>query len=880
MIEAKAPYADCANCPLAAMPCVPSAKPSGDIALIVVGEAPGYYEEKRGAPFVGPSGKLLDDILEHIGIDPASVFKTNAVLCRPPSNDLARYPGALEACSERLRFELAQIPTQTIAALGATAVAALDRLAGHSNKNGIMKRRGQWYDLNAPFEWSEQAQVAVAPDPAKDKRYLATLHPAFILRSTGYISQFLTDMRSLTVDRTNARDWLNTRYTVVDSATMFAFITWLGDQLTAKERVSFDVETANLDPRSELLAIGFASTTDHAWIVPGALVRADSDLRELLTRFLGRARLVAHNGKFDQQVLANNGLGFFDLEDDTMLAHYALDEQKGTHGLKQLSSSFLGVPDYESALIDAHFRTQERIARDYSTIPLAQLYQYLAIDCCATLALSELFKPLIIADQVSQAHKIAVDASNALQMTEFWGIKIDRPYLQRVLVKLDKEIAKAEQAIQGEASRYAQQFLAVNTSLRLITFAPAWIKTIDQYRAVIGKIVAGVNLNSWQQLQVLLYDVLALKHTKKLSFKTDPRSTNAEALAALEAHPFVSVLSEYRRLAKIKGTYVEKLLQLADDNDRVHINFNIHGTETGRLSANDGLHGIPRPSDIWGRALRGAFIAAPGYKLIAVDYSQAELRCFAAESKEPFLLNAYNNDEDVHGNTTKALFPNDPIVAMAEYDKESKDWYWHKTALDTLAPLGLSLTEIKDRWAELRTLAKNTNFGGLVYLGGADGIAAMLGGKLTAAQLRPILARLLAQMPIARAWQMEQFRKARDQHYVQSRFGNKRRFLLITDDNLDEVKKASVNAPIQNSASQLTLLAGIELTRAGVRVVHYNHDQLMAEVPEDLAERTAERIKSTMERIGAKYFPEVKWQADIKIGSRWYEKRPEFEEDQ
>lgn len=864
----KAPYADCLHCPLRHEPCVRPYDPR-DPTLLVVGEAPGYHEAKAGQPFVGPSGQLLDAVFNHVGISTIDVYKTNAVLCRPPANDLSKYPEALTACSARLRAELEQYPTIDIVALGGSATTALDALSGHSAQDGILKRRGHWY-------------------PFGNRHYLATLHPAFVLRSAGYVTQLLADMRSTTFDRTDAHDWLSTAYTVVNETTHKVFTAWLAQAVSDQRPVAFDVETANLDPRSGLLAIGLTDTLDGAWIVPGDLVRAGGDLVELLKRFFDRATLVAHNGKFDQHVLAANGLGRFDLSYDTMLAHYALDEQKGTHGLKQLATSLLGVPDYEAELIDPTFKgTIERAVRDYSKIPLTQLYRYLAIDCCVTLALAQTLDPLLDADQVREAYQIALDASNALQYVEHYGIKIDRSYLQQVLTHLQHAIAEAESRVQNEAREYVLNYLiAFDANEKWINPAPKWIKGTkkhsprEQYRAVLTKIAECVNLSSWQQMQVLLYDVLALKHTKKISFRTDPRSTNEEALNALPDHPFVTSLQAYRTLDKMRGTYVEPLLRLADSNDRVHIKFNIHGTETGRLSAEDGLHGIPRPSDIWGRALRGSFIADEGYTIVIADYSQAELRAFAAESKEPFLLNAYNNDEDVHGNTCLALFPDDPVVSTVEYDTLTGTWVWSKPNLDWLEQVHkLSYQDVKDHWKELRTLAKNTNFGGLVYLGGPEGIAAMLGGKLTATQLRPILARLIAQMPTARAWQVEQFRKALNQGFVQSRFGNKRRFPLITDDNREEVRKASVNAPIQNSASQLTLLAAIELIRKGFRVLHLVHDSIIIEAPNALVTHVATVTRETMERIGTKYFQEVKWKADIEVGARWYDNPPSFDKE-
>jgi uracil-DNA glycosylase family 4 len=371
----KAPYAECATCPLVAFPCVKSHKPTGTINLVAVGEAPGFYEVQAGKPFVGPSGKLLDAVFEHVGIDPTEVYRTNAVLCRPPDNKLDKYQGAIKACSKRLEAELAALECDTIVALGNSAVQSLDMLSGCTNKDGILKRRGQWYDLE---------YRSIPGNGHSGRSYLATLHPAFILRSVGYISQFLTDMRSIKL--TPSIDWRKIGYTVVNDDTRYAFITELGNWYYDKRMVAFDVETHNLDPKSPLLELGITAYDDEAWIVPGKLLREDESIREIIDHFMQGATLVAHNGKFDQQVLARNGIAQFNLTDDTLLMHYCLDEQKGTHDLKQVASSFLGVHDYESELVDTYFKNMKRTERDYSLIPQDKRHEYLAIDCCATLA--------------------------------------------------------------------------------------------------------------------------------------------------------------------------------------------------------------------------------------------------------------------------------------------------------------------------------------------------------------------------------------------------------------------------------------------------------------------------------------------------------------
>lgn len=856
-MKPKAPYADCDNCPLQKGVCVPSAVGSDAIKLVIVGEAPGYNEAKTGVPFVGASGQMLDYLLELVEINREETLITNAVLCRLDENQTPSAQ-ALQACQERLQQEIDQYPDAQIVTLGRSPYSALKADYGKAD-DGILKARGQWHISTGGRE------------------FLATLHPAFVSRSPGYFTQLRNDFLALTVDR--SRNWLETTYKVITD-----FDT---SKMPKDRKFAFDVETNGLDPHNaDLLCLAIAYEKDHAYIFDAiTVVKYQSWLQELFNS----NHPIAHNGKFDCHVLARYGLDI-NLADDTMLAHYALDEMKGTHGLKSLASTYLGVQDYEQELVDKHFKAQDRGKRDYSIIPQNELYQYVAIDACVTLALNEKLQPLIDDDNVRQAYNILIDASNAIQLSERKGIKVDRPYLELVQKKLQEAIKNAESVVKLGATDAANDYIDLlernNNWEAWHNPDPSWIKDSktrtakQQYAAVLEKILLDVNLASWQQMQVLLYDILKLTHQKKVGFKTKPRSTNAEALDALSPlnHPFVKVLQEFRRLDKIRSTYVEPLLRLADKNDRVHINFLLHGTETGRLSASDSLHGIPRPSDIWGQAIRGSFIAGRGKKLVIADYSQAELRIFAALSGETFLLDAFNRGEDIHGLTTKLLFENDAIVSLAKYD--GKDWHW----LDAdLAAIGVTQQAAKNRWKELRTIAKNVNFGGLVYLGGASGISAMIraqtGKDIPDSQVRPVLTQLQLKMPTARLWQKEQFRFAKHNGYVQSRFGNKRRFPIIDGYNnelMNEIEKASVNAPIQNAASQLTLLSAIELSHYQCDVLHLVHDSLIIEVDATMVDTMKPIIENVMVSQGNDYFPEVAWKVDIEDSDRWYQDRPEF----
>lgn len=856
----KAPYADCLHCPLRSQPFVPS-ETQGFLRFAVVGEAPGAEEVSAGKPFVGQSGKLLRKAIEHVGLNPNDGFYTNAVLCRPPGNKIDQYPQAVQACSSRLQREIEGLPNVPVVLAGATALRAAQKVLGASGDPSIMRAAGHWIDT-------------------PDRSFLPILHPAFVLRSPDYISSFLNSLHALNVDR--SKDWLATKYTILETATdVFQTLSCMRD-----DTLAFDVETSGLQwyathtqDQARLLCLAFTNNTKHAWIIPGDLLQNDYTRDWIQTRFWSNA-LVAHNGKFDLNVLSQYGI-HADLADDTMLQHHQLDENPGGHGLKTLASIYLGVPDYEAQLIDPYFKGIERKNRDYSIIPRDKLYLYVAIDVCATSALHRIFNSMLTDQSLVEPYTIARDGSNMLQRAEQRGFLIDRPYLEKVQVKLKEKIAALELDVKINGMALMPWFIDhVKADQNWHNPSPDWITDKAHYLRVLDRCL-DLSVSSWQQMQVLFYDVLGLKHGKKLGYKTKPRSTNAEALdSLLEAAPdnkLVRTLKEFRKTQKILTTYVEPILRLIDRNDRMHINFKLHGTETYRLSCADSQHGIPRPTDQYGQMIRGSYIATPGYKLVMCDYSQGELRVFAALSGEPFLLETFDREEDPHGNLCLALFGDHPRfqgMTTANYDKTTAEW--HLPEIE-----GYTLKDQKALWKHYRTISKNVMFGAGVYLGGASGIAAMIpGGQVTAAQLEPVIKRMKASMPVAALWQQNQFRLARDQGYVTNRFGNRRRFPLITSETLEDIRKASVNAPIQSSLSQLNLISATEFDRRyharGWYVLHLVHDQIIAEAPETDAEEAALALQSIMIANGVKWFPEVKWRADIEIADRWYQERPEL----
>src|SRR5258706_9186137 len=317
-MQPKAEFADCENCPLLDCEFVPSHIPDGAI-LIAVGEAPGKDEVASQQPFTGPSGQLLDRTLAHAGLPLDRLAKTNAVLCRPQGNATPPH-AAVWACNKRLAHDLNRGP-HTVLALGTTAREALANLSHKASET--MHANGQWFSVG-------------------HFNVLPTYHPAYVLRQPDAMSTLLNDTARV-VRKANGMQAqpFNTdalKYIVCDDNNKARVIEHL-NRMPNGAVLAFDVETDFLEwhdtptqPKADLLAIGLSYRQNQVVIIPSHMF-TDLALFECLHFAFSHAKIVAHNGKFDLEVLQTH-LGFkHSLTYDTMLAHYVLQETQGGHGL-------------------------------------------------------------------------------------------------------------------------------------------------------------------------------------------------------------------------------------------------------------------------------------------------------------------------------------------------------------------------------------------------------------------------------------------------------------------------------------------------------------------------------------------------------------------
>ena len=411
--------------------------------------------------------------------------------------------------------------------------------------------------------------------------------------------------------------------------------------LMAAPRVAFDTETTAREPgmtatdasTCRLIGFSFATEPGRAWYVDAALVDVFRPL------FADPAKvLVAHNGKFDRNVLHRYGIGFASTPHDTMLAHYCLDAA-ARHGMDALAERYLG---YRTIHFSEVAGEQER-GKPEPTLAgkdIAKVTDYAAEDADVTLRLEDALRPQALALTEGRKGPVALSEVEeplvkVLCDMEREGVRIDVEALKEYGRELDREILSLTQGILAYAD-------------------------------------PGFNPDSPKQLGELLFGKLGLPGGRKTS--TGQFSTDEKTLAKLAgAHPVVPAILDYRACTKLKSTYVDKLPTLIDADSRVHTTYAQAFTETGRLSSSDpNLQNIPVRTER-GRRIRAAFVARDDrHRIVSADYSQIELRLMAAFSGDEAMLAAFRSGADIHRETASRVYGVMPAFVSDEQRSKCK----------------------------------------------------------------------------------------------------------------------------------------------------------------------------------------------------------------
>ncbi len=345
------------------------------------------------------------------------------------------------------------------------------------------------------------------------------------------------------------------------------------------------------------------------------------------------------------------------------------------------------------------------------------------------------------------------------------------------------------------------------------------------------------NINSPKQLGEILFDVLGIKPRGKT--KTGGRSTKAESLEEIkEVHPVVPLILKYREFFKLLSTYVSPLhdLAVASKDGRIRTTFLQTGTATGRLSSeNPNLQNIPTGGG-YGKRIRGAFIPAPKHSFLSVDYSQIELRVLATVAGDSKMIEAFQNDQDIHKITAANVF---------------------NVALEEVTP-------------EMRYAAKTLNFG-VIYGMGPQAFARSAG--LSFERARQFIDEYFNDFSGVKLWQDKLIEKAKQTGYVENLNGRKRWLPYIasySERYAAEARRMAINMPIQGLAADIIKLAMVAVKKEmpDIGLILSIHDELVFEVPDAMLKEVLARVKEIMEGV---YKLSVPLKADVATGKSWGE---------
>ncbi len=597
------------------------------------------------------------------------------------------------------------------------------------------------------------------------------------------------------------------------------FDAWL-EKLKGAKLIAFDTETTGIDAQqAQLVGLSFSVKAGEAAYVPlthsymGAPAQLDRDSVLLaLKPLLEDPKLlkVGQHAKFDMNILANcaiggdqaNGVTVRGVAFDTMLESYVLNSTATRHDMDSLAQKYL---DHSTVSFqDIAGKGAKQLTFDQ--IPLEQAGPYAAEDADVTLRL----------------HQVLFDKLTAI------------PSLASVLTDIEMPLVPVLARIERQGALVDDKLLGVQS----IELGDKMVALEREAFEIAGE---EFNLGSPKQLGSILYDKLGLPVLKKTA-KGQP-STVEEVLAKLaeDDYPLPRVLMQYRSMSKLKSTYTDRLPeQINPRTGRIHTSYHQAVASTGRLSSSDpNLQNIPvRTAE--GRRIRQAFIAPPGYKLLAADYSQIELRIMAHLSRDEGLLNAFRNNLDVHTATAAEVFK----------------------------------VELKDVTSDQRRSAKAINFG-LIYGMGAQKLGKDIG--VDTKQAKAYIDTYFARYPGVREYMDRTRAQAADQGYVETIFGRRLYLPEINSNKPQEragAERTAINAPMQGTAADIIKKAMVavdnwlESSGLDARVILQVHDELVLEVREDLVDQVREEIRGHMSGAATLDVPLL---VEVGVGNNWDE---------
>lgn len=590
------------------------------------------------------------------------------------------------------------------------------------------------------------------------------------------------------------------------------------DRLNQAEQIVIDTETTSLDVMSaELVGISLAVNGEQGYYIPVGHIDDNDEqlplelvldaLREPLTN--PKIPKIAHNAAYDYCILANYGIAVYPFAFDTMLAEWVRDSVSSE--LKLSSLAMRGGLLHENGVLMQDIKDligSGKNQRTMAVVPIRKAATYAAEDAAITYRLIEPLRQKLTSYEGAQSvfEHLEMPLVPILSEMQRAGVLLDVSYLKTMSLQLDEQLQVLQEEIYALSGGYGE-----------------------------------FNINSPKQLNDVLFGKLNLPR-QGIRKTTHGYSTAADVLEKLyddTGAPILQKILEHRELKKLQSTYVDALPELVNaKTKRLHTSFNQTGTSTGRLSSsNPNLQNIPVRTEI-GREVRRAFIVPEGSVLLAVDYSQVELRIMAHMADEPYLKQSFANGEDIHA-ATAAVVNEIPI---------------------------------EDVTREQRSFAKRVNFG-ILYGMGAFRLAR--DSNLTLGDAESFIKTYFERLPNVKQYIEQTKEQLRIEGYVETLLGRRRYFGDVANMRSQDAARAereAINMPIQGTAADILKKAMIELDVAlreqqlQSKMLLQVHDELLLEVPQHELDQTRELVVSVMENA---YPLNPKLKANAQVGLNW-----------
>ena len=828
--------------------------------IMIIQDCPGEVDDKNGKSFVGKSSNEFRKSMEKRGIDTSDVYWTSLVKCTVSDDKVT--PKQAKVCQSLIETEIEVVDPDIIIPMGNQSMKFT------IGKVGLTKLRGNAQEIELL---------------GRQRIVLPMMHPRSVIKKPVYKDFILKDLDTL-------KELYDNGMTEVSNVN-YRYLETLEDVITELDRLKrdakilcFDLETTGKSPYmewSKIVCISLTDKTHEGCVIPlyhrespfwgwevGTIVKK---LRELLED--ETIPKVAHNGKFDIEWLdwwLDIRVANFSF--DTMLAHYlCISEELGTQGLKNQAWEFTDMGGYDNELDEYRNKLPEDIRFNYDNIPwdILKTYAVADVDCC--LRLMEIYQPMIEENPQWKLimEKIMIPASYALMEIEENGMKFDvdlsekyKETYQAEIIRITDRLNSYPEIVQLE--RQKRELWEEREKIKLIPKkdrTPEEQSKFEKYKKYEN---FKFNWGSIQQLSEILYGVLGLKTS--ITTDTGAPSTNEAAMEELkEQHDIPALLLELRKVTTLNNMFIAKLPSMGDVNDIIHPSFNLAGTVTGRMSSeNPNQQQLPRKAENpmlfqYQNEPKALFVSRFGSMgcIMNADYSALEMRVAGIISEDETLKQAFLSGQDLHKSTAS-------LVWGVPVDEVPKD---------------------------MRTNAKAVNFG-IIY--GKSGVTFARdlyydpSGKNpkktdnwedAKAEGMKLVEDYLKTFSGLDKWLNRTKKFAYKHGYVETMFGRRRRLpdLKSSVPTLkSNAERQSINAPIQGTGSDFTLLSIIQiqnwLKESGKKskLICTVHDSIVLDVYIPELSVVATKIKDIMEHVHEPYIDtEIPVISELELGANY-----------